>query len=303
MQKIQRALWLFILVAGLCGGCEPGESDETDLSESESPLVIGADERLRVTDSVKTLSPYRNVVAIRPDPFTATSSCTAFKIGPRHLLSAAHCFYQPLSGGGFGMPVALANYRLAYGQYGSGNTSASFPVVGYKISIQGLYVPPTYISSSGANQQDDWAILRVADTESAAGWFRAITPLTDSQVTNDFVARYASGYPLDGTLDCQAAPTSDHRCGGYQYYASLKPPFTFATYFIGSQTDWGVGQSGGPVYGSMPGVSQFVTIGLIAYSGTSTSYTLRLTNTITSQICTQIRAYPSTSYPTHECGP
>jgi hypothetical protein len=143
----------------------------------------------------------------------------------------------------------------------------------------------------------------VANGESTAGWFRTITSFSDTQIANDFASRYAAGYPLDNLTNCADAPTADHRCAGYQYYGPLMSPFTYPTpAYIATQTDWDTGQSGGPVYGSLPGVSQFATIGIISYSGTSSSSLRRVTSAITSKLCEQVQAFPSSAFPSHECG-
>ncbi|MEY4509100.1 MAG: hypothetical protein RLZZ450_1222 [Pseudomonadota bacterium] len=85
----------------------------------------------------------------------------------------------------------------------------------------------------------------------------------------------------------------------------LSSPFTLNANFIETSSDWAVGQSGGPAYGVMPGVSQFVAFGIISYSNLTTTKSVarRLTSAIVTKLCQEIRANPSTSYPAHECGP
>jgi hypothetical protein len=58
------------------------------------------------------------VAAFRPTSQRPTASCTVFKVGPRHGLTAAHCFELSDGAGGYVVNATASTVRLVFGQYG-----------------------------------------------------------------------------------------------------------------------------------------------------------------------------------------
>jgi V8-like Glu-specific endopeptidase len=287
-----------LLVTGCGSEVDDFDDEEVQVEGSLEGLIIGADNRARVTQGQATAYPWRSVAAIRLTANMTTASCSAFKVGPRHLLSAAHCFYQQ-NPNGFGLIVPLTSFRIIFGQYGSGNAAANMPVDGKKVAIQSLYVPPAYISSGGTSSVDDWALIRVADGDSGPGWFKTKAWTTDEMLS--FTSPTATGYPLHAN-SCAASPFANGQCSGYQYYAAASN-LAFSASFIDTHADWQTGQSGGAVFGTVTGQSQKLAFGIIHSSSASASYARRITSAISTKVCQEIQAFPSTSYPNVSCTP
>lgn len=304
-QRSGYGLRCFIALAWLASGCaahvEDFDDEEVAVASVEQGLIIGLDDRARVTQGQATAYPWRAVAAVRRTANTTTASCTAFKVGPRHLLSAAHCFYDVLPDGTFGLIVPVSSLRLVMGQYGSGNDASNMPVNGRKLAVQSLYVPPGYIANRGADRTEDWALLRVADGDSGPGWFRT-KAWTEAEM-RAFTSPIASGYP-GHTQICRASPYANGQCGGFQYYAPGSN-LLFSASFINTHADWQTGQSGGAFFGTDGVQSQKVALGIIHSSrdDLQASFARRITSVISNKVCEQIRLFPSTSIPNVPCTP
>jgi V8-like Glu-specific endopeptidase len=299
MMNSSRSLFIACLLVAItgCGTGGPDMEDAEALEGLGQELIIGNDDRSLVTSDMTTAYPWKAVAAVRNTPTITRSSCSAFKVGPRHLLSAAHCFYNRKADGSMGLIVSRDSFRLVFSQFGSGNSASNMPVDGRKIAIQSIYVPPAFITSAGT--VDDWALIRISDSDATKGWFQANTPWTEAQIDN-LTSRFATGFPLQD-LTCARSPKADKLCGGYQYYSDAHS-FVYTPSFITTQTDWDMGQSGGAVFGSRLGTTQRAAIGIINSSSSTRSIVRRLTKEITNKVCEQVRAFPSAVFKTHECG-
>ena len=291
----------FVLFVGGCAVPVVDSVDDATLSSAEDSLVLGVDDRQRVTQAMATTYPYRAVAAVRRSPLSATAVCTAFKVGPRHLLGAAHCFYGELANGTFGLIVGLESFRLVMGQYGTGNALANMPVDGRKLSLQHIYVPPEYVADRGASKVNDWVLLRLADGDSGPGWFRT-KAWTDAEMKS-FLSPTVSGYPGTSQV-CAASPFATGQCSGYQYHG-LAATLGLAASYVDVAADWTEGQSGGPLYGTVAGQAQRVALGIIHSSGGEEprNFARRLTSTISTKVCQQLAAFPSTRFPNVPCTP
>lgn len=296
------------MLAAACGaeGVDDFADEEVVIERTQQELLINNDDdRSRVIQAQAGAYPWRAVAAIRLTANITTASCSAFKVGPRHLLSAGHCFYEAGSSGTAALKVALSSFRLVYGQYGSGNDVSNMPVNGHKVAIESLYVPPAYISSNATSAVDDWALIRVANSESLPGWFRT-KAFTNAEIPLLPEARSA-GFPLP-TQTCAASPLANTQCSGYQYYAPLAENggVGVSASFIDTQSDWTTGQSGGPVFAKVSGQAdpdQRWAMGIVHGSGTASSFARRITSVISQKVCQEIAAFPSTAIPSVQCTP
>ncbi|MEY4509098.1 MAG: hypothetical protein RLZZ450_1220 [Pseudomonadota bacterium] len=295
---------------------EPVPSDFTESGDEISvlaqPVVIGTDDRTLVSAASSTAYPWSAMAALRPTASVTWAHCSAFKVGPRHLLTAAHCIDYWFQGVKT-TQTDVNSTRVVYGQFGSGNASANMPVKA-KFGVAAIIIPSQWNSTQG-NYAHDWALIRLNDSDSTAGWFDALAR-TDAQIgatTN----RHAVGFPLEhtasssggneysGTLaTCAASPLANKHCGGYQYDAPVSS-LNVGTTFLSVATDWDRGQSGGAVYATETNNSRKVLLGIISNSGTingqPTNIAVRISFDIQSVMCTDIKNFPSTAYPAHAC--
>src|SRR5690349_11276335 len=101
-----RVLCLLALATVTAAGCaaevDDFDDEEAAVAAVSEGLIIGTDDRTALfPSSLVDDYPWRAVAAVRLTPNTTTANCSAFKVGPRHLLSAAHCFYDVLADGSF----------------------------------------------------------------------------------------------------------------------------------------------------------------------------------------------------------
>jgi len=287
---------------------ELGEKSEgRDLAPGEQAVVQGEDERELIDASRVLAYPWRTVAAFRPTSGRATASCTAFKVGPRHLLTAAHCFESRDDNGDYLVKATRSTVRLVFGQLGSGNAAENMPVDGRKVTVEDVYIPEGWSRTQGDNREHDWALIRLADADSSRGWFQVLARNDDDVLAESDV--FVTGYPLDrvtgngsGTdSPCAASPLEDARCGGFQYQAPAAIRAHNATYFE-LATDWDRGQSGGPIYTDLPNTRQKSAIALVSLNNAGKNVAHRITPVIADKVCEQVRAHPSSLFPNHECG-
>jgi hypothetical protein len=74
-----------------------------------------------------------------------------------------------------------------------------------------------------------------------------------------------------------------------------------ATY-VELATDWDRGQSGGPIYAEVPAQSQRVAVAIVSLNKVGRNVARRIDRVISDKLCEQVRMFPSTRFPTHECG-
>lgn len=301
-----------LLCLSLLGACVAGDvqEDAASSSDGEGPdlaVVQGGDDRVLIAASNSVRYPWRAVAAFRPSSQRSTASCTAFKVGPRHALTAAHCFESSDGAYGYVINATPRIARLVFGQYGSGDLQENMPVDGAKIGIESVYIPPEWKDSRGTDRQYDWALMRLADADSSRGWFNALARRDDEVRSLD--ALFIDGFPLDtvtgdstGTdSECAASPLSTKDCGGYQYQATATISAMNSTYLEVAR-DWDRGQSGGPIYAEIPTQSQRVAVALVSLNKAGRNVARRIDSTISDKICEQVRMFPSARFPTHECG-
>lgn len=289
--------------------CAPEGLDDTaeDVASSEHAVVQGSDDRSLITSAMSVAYPWRTVAAFRPTSQRTSASCTAFKVGPRHLLTAAHCFEGPDASGTYVVAATKTTVRLVFGQYGSGNDRVNMPVDERKIAVEDVYLPPDWAKSRGTNVEHDWALIRLADADSSRGWFNA-TARTDADV-KAVTGLKVTGYPLEkvnpdgsGTdSPCAASPLKSKDCGGYQYESPAKISTMNATFFEMS-ADWDRGQSGGPIYSAIPNSTQKSVVALVSRNKLARNVAHRITSVIANKVCEQVRLFPSKQFPNHECG-
>ncbi len=226
------------------GTLMPGDAVD---GEVQPLAVIGADSRVRVTDT--TVTPNSAVVLII---FSKGSSgqyiCSGSIIAPQYVLTAGHCAYDE--------GVYSTNFIIYPGRDGATIPFGSRTVIA-------TYIPPTWISTAtgnfgNANLDYDWSLLKLNSPVSASIQPFAVGAYSDAFLTSGINFTDA-GYPGD-KCRYSIAPIYDYcpssvnpRSGAFgqgdtQWTASNSIFTALTPYRVGSKIDTYGGQSGSPFY-------------------------------------------------------
>lgn len=233
----------------------PQPGNATPRNHRDLQLVIGKDERTQVTPT--TVAPHQSIAYIEAwdDEQGIGYSCTATYIGPRTLLTAAHCVWidEFVNGWPDRVLVAAAQDGI-YSPFGSELASA-------------VWVPDGWSGTTGNTLQRfqwDFALITMQDTRMSdlAGTLE-LGILSDATLQMDTFQPVTSGYPGD-----KAAGTQ---------WMSTQPSFdrVTSTQLVNS-LDAFQGQSGSAIWGANDGR----IIGLVSYETRTTNYALRMTQRV-----------------------
>lgn len=164
---------------------------------------LADDRRVRVT-STTTLTgyPFRTIGALNGTSGAGFTGCTGTRVGPRHVLTAAHCV---LSEGGT---------WTTSGWFHPGQTNSTHPN-GAAVSWSGVYARDYRVS-----RRWDYALLYLQDRadSTSLGWMGVRWWNSASSYNGLLASLY--GYPSktgSGTSDCQASVLSNKNCDGWMY--------------------------------------------------------------------------------------
>lgn len=236
------------------------------LSESIKKMtgrgVLGSDNRsLRSADNGHNMKayPWRAMGALVSDGANTANGpnvkCTAFKVGERHLLTAAHCVF--IEGGGEGSLMERDWWPGADGLDKSMN--GGDPTPNHYKNILWYAYDPKYVNNGWDSR--DFSVLVLADNQSSCdfGWFGY---REDYSLAGSWM--WSFGYPVQ-TQNCSASPRTDDDCGGSMYGMEAKITRTEAPYIF-FKHDVTEGQSGSPVFDFVDDIPQAVGIVKAGYT-------------------------------------
>jgi V8-like Glu-specific endopeptidase len=248
-------------------------------SERDLQLIIGVDDRVRVSPT--NVRPYQSIAYLEAwdDDQDMAISCTATFVGPRTLLTAAHCLWIDEFGG---WPDGIA---IAPGKDAEANPF-NFEVV----FAESVWVPGNWSETaglSGARFQWDFGLVTLpSDKLGNTVGSLEIGVLTDATLQRSDFNPTTSGYPGDkpwGTQWTSTQPAFD-RVTGTQLINSI---------------DAFQGQSGSGIWGADDGR----IVGIVSYETRTTNYALRMTQRVVDGLlggCFLLRCEFNYSYETVE---
>ena len=246
------------------------------------------DRRYRVYTGLTTF-PTRTIGAMSGNGNTQSSSCSGTKVGPRAVLTAAHCVM------GSNGSVSMS------GRFNPGQTNTTTP--NGSLSWSGVFLRDWRV-----HRKYDYAIVYLADSPSTVGlgWM-GIVWWNGSSGYNGRGSKLF-GYPCGpnnpcGSIAqqmCKASPRADKRCDGWMYGHSrtLDNNSYRSDDLLQYDNDMSSGQSGSAVwtwYGNDPAVMAVNT-----HSSSGVSMGPRFRQSMWNDVCTWI-AYPGkqSAYATH----
>jgi V8-like Glu-specific endopeptidase len=229
------------------------------MSQVTGRSILGSDNRiLRSHDNGFDMKayPWRTFGVLVADGANTANvppvSCSATKIGERHLLTAAHCVFT--EGGGQGSLMLRDWWPGADGLDKTMNGGDPSPN-NFK-NILWYYADAKYVDNGWDSR--DFAVLVLADNQNSCGlgWlgYRVDNSLAGSNMWN-------FGYPGQNQT-CSASPRADDKCGGSLYGMEAKITRTEAPYLFFKHDVTG-GHSGSAIYDFNGGGTNRQLVGIV----------------------------------------
>lgn len=216
--------------------------------------VIGRDDRQQVTDTTRFPNSAVSYIEAWKDGKDFVFACSAAFVGPKVLLTAAHCLWAA-DFGGFPDGVALAP--------GLNGKQRPFGVA-YAAEV---WVPDGWIDAGGSiglGHRFDYALIVLPDGKlgEQVGAFN-VAALSDEELRARDFQPSTAGYPSDKPL-------------GTQWFGTAEAFGQVRSDLLVHQIDVYQGQSGSPVWRG----SDLTVVGVISFETTRNNYTRRITSKV-----------------------
>ena len=238
-------------------------SNQAFVEEEQLALTIGtdssSDRRARISDTASLTSyPTRTSGSLSDDGNTQSGKCTGTKIGPRTVLTAAHCVMNRDTG-----------VLTSSGFFNPGQTNASTP--NGAIAWSGVFLRDFRI-----HRKFDYAVLYLADSQAVfnLGWMGVAWWTSAAGYSGRSSRNF--GYPCGPNIACGAttsqtcknSPRADKRCDGWMYShnTTLDSGSSQSDDLLNFDNDVSVGHSGSGIFtflGSEPAVMAVVSGGTV----------------------------------------